>query len=188
MELTWDWLNHNNGAVVAVASIVGALVAAVYAILTGGLWWQTRQQARISRAMLEASQRPYLQVEPVFVEPTLGGLVEFHLHNHGSVPAVATWWKFVLFNGDTALVEQETEKPAALCVFPGQAMDPKPLILGPLLGLVVQRANADAVPLRVQATVKYRGLPNTRYETHIRGLIVRKAAGHRIVLEEQHIT
>src|SRR5262249_14534824 len=145
MEALWTWLNDNNGAVIAATTVV-------YAVLTSGLWWQTRQQARVSRSILEASQRPYLRVEPVFAgrEVTTTEMIEFHFHNHGSVPAVATWWRFDMLDGDAVLIAQETERPAALCVFPGQAMEPKPLILGPLLGVLVRDATT---PRHVRAHV-----------------------------------
>lgn len=84
------WLDQHNGAVVAVATVVNVIVAAVYALFTYGLWRLARQtlgltqqsmvdthiqadastaaanaameQARVTEQMFEGGNRPYLVI------------------------------------------------------------------------------------------------------------------------------
>src|SRR2546422_4444160 len=88
------WLDQHNGAVVAVATVLNVLVAIVYAFFTWGLWRQAKRQARQTRAMFEATNRPWLSIEPIrrygFSES--GVRLDFHFRNHWHRPAVADTW------------------------------------------------------------------------------------------------
>src|SRR2546425_9619449 len=79
------WLDQHKDAVVAVATVVNVLVAIVYAFFTWGLWRQARHQASQTRAMFEATNRPWLSIEPVrqFGFSEAGVRLDFRLRNHG---------------------------------------------------------------------------------------------------------
>lgn len=89
------WLNQNNGALTAMAALVGVLLTAVYAVFTLLLWRAMKAQADITRRIFEASHRPYVTAQAAEPADTgLQGRLTFNvnLENQGTVPADITAW------------------------------------------------------------------------------------------------
>ena len=86
------WLDQHNGAVVAIATVLNVLVATVYAFFTWGLWRQAQHQANQARAMFEATNRPWLSIEPVqrFGFSESGVRLDVRPRNHGPRAAFQT--------------------------------------------------------------------------------------------------
>jgi hypothetical protein len=87
--------------VIAVATAVNVAVTMVYAYFTWRLWQETRREAELTgqqavqtREIFEATNRPWLSIEPFQEFAFDGGSVKinFRLRNHGTSPAFVTHW------------------------------------------------------------------------------------------------
>lgn len=88
-----DWLNSNSGAVTAVATVAGVVVAAAYSIFAVLQWRATKTQADITRRIFEAGHRPWITVraeEPVVIGVTERLSFALVFHVHGTVPGTVT--------------------------------------------------------------------------------------------------
>src|SRR2546425_5007664 len=127
------WLDQHKDAVVAVATVLNVLVAIVYAFFTWGLWRQVRHQARQKRAMFEATNRPWLSIEPIqrFGFSESGVRLDFHLRNHGHGPAFADSWvlRWGLGPSDGGPAPRDAGFAVTWCVLPAADGWAKPLDL-----------------------------------------------------------
>ncbi len=155
------WLNQNSGAVMA-------MVTAVYALFTILLWWATSQQAALTRRILEASHRPYVNVlpqAPAFHDGHIHFV--FHLENRGTVPAMVTRWQVsVRYRGQAVPIERGESRDVVRVVFPSGAQE--------RLGLVrVVEPNGLRLPGRpgqvmlVEASVAYHGVGGRQFSTEV---------------------
>jgi hypothetical protein len=164
-EALVNWLNTNSGAVLA-------MVTAIYTVFTLLLWHATKTQAEITRQAFEAGHRPYMTVKaekpmrqfmPVD-QPS--GRISFKVvfENHGSVPAAITAWalrgSLVDLDGHEQPVERmdPIESPVGRWLAPHTPM-----------AIVVHFVGAGlpnpALPLRLYASLEYRGLGTSTYRT-----------------------
>ena len=164
------WLDQHKDAVVAVATVVNVLVAIVYAFFTWGLWRQARHQARQTRAMFEAANRPWLSIEPVrqFGFSEAGVRLDFRLRNHGHGPAFADSWvlRWGLGPNDRAPAPKDAGVAVTWCVLPSADAWAK------LLDLVSDAARgAWSSGIRFEAAVYYRGADTREHWTRAVGLL-----------------
>jgi hypothetical protein len=165
-----SWLQANNGAVIAIATVAGVLVAILYAIFTGGLWKETRRQAKITQRMFEASHRPYVSINPLWttgdVDPRTarrGISIEFTLENHGGVPAVVSRWQVVVQHRNVTVAENDAGD-FSLCIFPGGSEKVRPVKIAAEEAREIWNSPD---PVSVDATVRYRGSYDRPYSTRV---------------------
>ena len=146
-------------------TLTGVVVALYYARLTRNLARSARDQAKTTREMFEAGNRPYLEPRFPFQQeppPATDELryfsphdyrLPFSLRNHGSTPGVLIGWRMDLsFNSQVVLSTPMTD--SGLSIFPGRS--------GPLMN---ERHSGAAMPqqqpqglLQVDLFIEYRGL------------------------------
>jgi hypothetical protein len=126
------------------------------------LWMATKRQAPITRAMFEASHRPYLNV--ILEDPqyeAAGMVCVVRVQNQGTVPAVITRWRVTarLANETLAVDPSAGDAPRAVC--PGTHER--------LVRAVVTRPPTERLPrtILVEAVVMYRGVGTRDYSTRI---------------------
>lgn len=163
-----DWLDKHNGAVMAIATVAGVLVAAVYAYVTLRLWTATREQARLTREIFEVTHRPWLSIEPVqrFGFSEVGVRLDFQLRNHGTAPAVVTGWglRWGLHPQDTDPAIPTTG--VRWFIVPQAAEWAIPLDLRSDAAAAAWRSG-----VRFDATVAYQGTGPARYATRLLGTL-----------------
>ena len=164
------WLDQHNGAVAAVATVLNVVVAIVYAFFTLGLWRQARYQASQTRKMFEATNRPWLSIEPKqrFGFSESGVRLDFHLRNRGRGPAFAESWvlRWGLGPNDKGPGPKAGGVSVAWCVLPGADVWAKPL------DLVSDAARGAWSPgVRFEAAVYYRGAGAQEYRSRLVGLL-----------------
>lgn len=162
-----DWLQSYSEAVIALATVVGVLVAATYAFFTWRLWQETRRQAELTKDIFEATHRPWVAIHPTLKVGAIQARarLDFRLRNYGTAPAIVTSWSASASWRDSVL---ETEEPGSsaisLCIFPeGEEWAP-PLVL---IREGAMAAWLDDPPIQLRATVTYRGPAEARYSTSL---------------------
>jgi hypothetical protein len=165
-----------NEAIVAAATVVLAVSAVLYTVVTRGLWKATRRQAGIAekqadttQQMLDAAHRPYVSVE---LFPDIGtgpDVINWAsvFHNYGTVPATltkatarATFGAEVLAEGDQL---RPNQVPSQLCIFPTRENE---------LTWGVGKTSAAPWPksgyFRISVEIEYRGVfENRTYVTRL---------------------
>jgi len=162
-----QWLNENSGAVTAVATVAGVLVATAYSVFAAFQWRATKQQADLTQRIFEASHRPYLTT--AVLEPTetgTHGRLSFAVvfENVGSVPADITRWEISGTLMDLEQHEHVVDRREPL-------HNPEGESLGPHEQAVIELhfAGGDLpnppLPFRLRGMIEYRGLTRRIFRT-----------------------
>jgi len=149
------------------ATVVGAVVAAVYAVFTLLLWEATRKQAEITRRIFEAGHRPYLTVRTQ--EPTdtrAQGNLSFKIvfENQGTVPADITAWEVRGTLMDLDGHEQPIDFIEPIQRPVGRSLAPRELAAIELQCAAGGLPNPP-LPFRIRGRVEYRGVTSFTYST-----------------------
>lgn len=162
-----SWLNHNSGAITAVAAVAGVVVATAYSVFAALQWRATKRQADITRSAFEASHRPYLVIE--VREPTdtsVQGRLSFKIvtRNDGTVPGDITAW-----NVTATLMDLEGHEQAVGPIEPletpvGRTLGPRQS--GAVEVEFVHPALPDPdLPFTVRGSIQYQGVAPWKYRT-----------------------
>jgi hypothetical protein len=137
-------------------TLAGVVVALYYARLTRHLARSARDQAKTTREMFEAGNRPYL--EPIFnfeelryYDPKNFDL-HFSLLNHGSVPATLVGWRMEVTFNDTKVWTTPTSD-RGLAIFPRRTA---PILNQEQSGLMPQQQPPGKIQLDL--LIEYRRL------------------------------
>jgi len=149
------------------ATVVGAVVAAVYAFFTILLWRVTKEQAVITRRIFEARHRPYVTVraqEPTDTRVQGDLLFNMVFENQGTVPADITAWEvrgtlMDLDGHEQPLILQEPVQSPV-----GRSLAPHELA-SITLHLVCGGLPNPPLPFRLRGRVEYRGVTSSLYST-----------------------
>lgn len=177
VTLVLNWLNQNSGSVVAVASMLGVLVAAIYAFFTWRLWQATTRQANITHALwsaterqanitqstFDATNRPYVSVTPKWGNSIVDIdrlCFECVFENYGTLPAVVTRWRLQVCLPDREVATEElSESEMRLCLFPERPYTKAVDFTGDGIW--------PAPTVHVDATLEYRGATDRVYRTRM---------------------
>lgn len=97
MEVTLDWLNDNAGAVTAIATVLLAIITAIYVGFTRSLSKRSTQSAlaaersaSAAEQALRVSSTPVVLWDSLVLRENPGGFpeIEYRLHNAGPVAAI----------------------------------------------------------------------------------------------------
>jgi hypothetical protein len=157
------------------ATVAGVAIALVPIVLTWVLAKQAKRQADLTQRMFEASHRPYVDLR-IRGDSSFRGVgafrLDFVLQLHGQVPALIDRF-YVTVTPEASekvllSVDQDTVN-GRRAIYPEEhlANDETPGLVVTVSGNRAFGINEKAPPMRVQATLEYRGAPETRYKTHV---------------------
>jgi hypothetical protein len=155
--------------IIAIATVIAAVATVLYFVSTVLLWWTTKNNAKLTKEMFEASHRPYVSITKIeniglndeddeFGMPDIVA-IQVNFKNVGTTPAHDLRYEIrVVVDGHLMPAVEEEEEPVSM-LFPGakgrgyiSTDDP---------AQVEEIRNAKTLSLLI--TYSYMGVTNQRY-------------------------
>ena len=160
-HLALSWLNDNSGLVIVAAVVL-------YGVITCSLLREIKNQATATRAIFEATHRPYVNIKVGQTDSSgpehMRVIVVFD--NQGSVPANITTWetKGTLMDEDNWELDVPLQVPIQSPV--GKSIPPLQREIIHLNFIFEGLPNPD-LPFRLHGTIGYRGAASSSYATSV---------------------
>jgi hypothetical protein len=147
------WARDNSSAVTALAALAAVVVTIIYTFFTLLLWAQTKRQATLTRQMFDASQRPWLSMQPTMAVEDPGALIlGVDIKNHGAVAGVVAGFRVAITHGAKTLKNRESAEAGRLAIFPGWTEHMRVMVLH---GQDAVGVAASAGPVIIDAILRY---------------------------------